>query len=450
MPDTDGRELARLPATAAGDAARPEAFGRGEHQADDGGGKSGQRKQDAKDSRPTPEGSKPAEESEGGDKSEPGGKPEQGKDKKEQEKKPFWKRPVLLSIMFLVALVATIAGVVYLVHSEHFESTDDAFIDGRISRISPRIAGKVLALLVEDNQIVTADQPLILIDPEPYEVKKRQAEAAKGQAEAQLAQARANLGVSQANAAQADADVIVANANAQNARQDLERFNKVDPAARSRQQLDAARAQQASTDAQVTAAQKKADSMHAMVTAAEKTVDAAQAGVESASAQVDQAKLDLSYTSVTAGHAGRVTRRTVEVGKNLAVGEEILDVVGTSVPQDIWVTANFKETQLRKMERNQPVTITVDSFPDDKLHGHVDSIQNGTGAVFSLLPPENATGNYVKVVQRVPVKIVLDEQPRHMLSPGMSVVPEVDVRDHQDGDGLDSNASNSPGRTTAR
>jgi membrane fusion protein (multidrug efflux system) len=136
----------------------------------------------------------------------------------------------------------------------------------------------------------------------------------------------------------------------------------------------------------------------------------------------------LSYTTVVAGHKGRVTRRTVEVGNYVSVGQELMDVVPTDVPDDVWVTANFKETQLAKMRRGQRVTISVDAYPDEQLTGHIDSIQNGTGAVFSLLPSENATGNFVKVVQRVPVKIILDTQPRHLLSPGMSVDPQVDVR----------------------
>jgi membrane fusion protein (multidrug efflux system) len=365
------------------------------------------------------------------------------KDQKEPEKKPFWKRPVLLSVMVGTALVLIIAGTLYMIHASHFESTDDAFIDGRIARIAPRVAGKVLSLNVTDNQIVSADQVLLVIDPAPFEVKVKQAIASQGQAEAQLEQAKANLEVARANADQADADVVVAQANSLNAKQDFERFNKLSPAARSQQQVDLATANQRSTDAQVTAAQKKADSMRAQVKSAQKTVDATDASVQAARAMVEQAQLDLSYTKVIAGHSGRITRRTVEVGNYVAVGQELLDVVPTDVPNDLWVTANFKETQLAHMERGQPVTITVDSFPDDKLRGHVDSIQNGTGAVFSLLPPENATGNYVKVVQRVPVKIVLDEQPRHLLSPGMSVEPEVDVRDHrQDGDANAANASN--------
>ncbi len=212
------------------------------------------------------------------------------------------------------------------------------------------MAGRVLGLKVTDNQIVSADQVLLEIDPAPFEVRLHQMTAAQGQSEAQLEQATANLEVSKANAAQSDADVVVAQANSINAKQDLERFGKIPAAARSQQQLDLATANQQSTDAQVTAARKKADSMHAMVKAAEKTVDAATASVQAAQAQVEQAKLDLSYTKVTAGRAGRVTRRTVEVGNYVAVGQEMLDIVPTDVPDGIWVTANFKETQLQHME----------------------------------------------------------------------------------------------------
>lgn len=376
---------------------------------------------------------------------------QQGKDDKKQDEKqpskPFWKRPILLSVMIIAAVTAIIVGIVYIVHTTNFVSTDDAFIDGRISHIAPRVAGKVLELKVTDNQMVSADQTLVVIDPQPFEVKVRQAQAALEQAQAQQMQAQANLEVSQANADQADADVVVADANAKNALQDFDRFMKLPPEARSQQQVDTATANHRSTVAQVTAAQKKADSMHAMVKASEKTRDAAMASVDSAKAQLEQSELDLSYTRVISGHSGRVTRRTVEVGNYVSIGQELLDIVPTDVPNDIWVTANYKETQLAHMEKGQHVTISVDSFPGDKLNGHVDSIQNGSGAVFSLLPAENATGNYVKVVQRVPVKIIIDDQPQHMLSPGMSVEPEVDVRDHhQSGDGNTANASNSNDR----
>jgi membrane fusion protein (multidrug efflux system) len=409
-PDGDGPKPPPQPrgAAPAKGPDRPEAFGRGEHP---------------QPRKPSDE-RKPGE-GEGTKQDDKKGEDEKGEGK-EQDVRPVWKRPVLMMVLLSVLLAAIIGGVYLGWWSYHNESTDDAFIDGRIVRVAPRVAGKVLRLDVDDNVPIAADTVIIEIDPQPFQVKLDQAKAAERQAEAQQAQAEANELVAEAQAAQADADVIVAQANARNAQQNFERFNKVSPQARSVQQLDAATADQRSTAATVTSQEKKADSMHAMVKAAATTVNAAIANVNAARSQVEQAVLDLSYTKVVAGHAGRVTRRRVEVGNYVDVGQEVVDVVPTEVP-DIWVTANFKESQLSHMERGQRVTISVDAYPDQKLHGHVDSIQNGTGAVFSLLPPENATGNYVKVVQRIPVKIILDDKPMHMLSPGLSVEPTVDI-----------------------
>jgi membrane fusion protein (multidrug efflux system) len=412
MPASTGPEgpasRPRLPGPTVPPEDRPEAFGRGEHVDPD------QQQKDEKD---------------GDGKGQPGGEKQGGDQKKEEQKdpRPFWKRPVLMIVLGVVLLGGIIAGVLLALHGYHYEETDDAFIDGRIIRISPRVAGKVITLNVDDNRFVKADDVLIEIDPAPYQVKVDQAVANVAQAGAQLEQSKANQQVAVATADQADADVTVAVANAKNAEEDINRYNRLTPQARTQQQIDLATANQAATAATVTSAQKKAIAMHRQADAAAKMVDSSQAAVKSAIAQKEQADLDLSYCQVRAGHKGRVTRRTVEVGNYVSVGQEILDVVPTDTPDDLWVTANFKETQLTHIKPGQHVTITVDAFPDEKLDGVVDSIQNGTGAVFSLLPPENATGNYVKVVQRVPVKIIIEGHPTHLLSPGMSVEPEVDI-----------------------
>ncbi len=420
---------------------RPEAFGRGEHAEPkkDGRQKDGQGGDD-KGGDP-----KQGDQKQGGDKQ---GDDKQGDDKPKDER-PFWRRPVLMTVLVAVLVAALLGGGYLGWWSYHYESTDDAFIDGRIVRVGPRVAGKVLKLLVDDNQDVRADTTLIEIDPQPFQVKKDQVVAAEKQAEAQQAQAEAQLLVSEAVAAQADADVTVAQANARNAQQDFERFQRVSAQARSQQQLDTAVASQKSTAATVVAQEKRADSMHAQVKAAQTTVDAAVANVHAAQSQIEQADLDLSYCHVIAGYAGRVTRRRVEVGNYVEVAQEVVDVVPTDAPRDVWVTANFKESQLAHMQVGQKVVISVDAFPDQKLHGHVDSIQNGTGGVFSLLPPENATGNYVKVVQRIPVKIVLDDQPRHLLSPGLSVEPEVDIGARPDPDVAQTSAGRADGPTHA-
>jgi membrane fusion protein (multidrug efflux system) len=270
-----------------------------------------------------------------------------------------------------VGLAAVLAIVPTVRSAFMHESTDDAFIDGHIITIAPKVAGQVTAVHVEDNQLVKAGDPLVEIDPRDYQAK--------------VAEQRGKLA-----AAVAEADRAVADA----AR--YEQIYQHDEV--SRQQLDNARSAAAS----------------------------AQATVAKERGALDQDELNLSYTRITAPQDGRVTRKSVEAGSYVAIGEALLSVV----PQNVWVTANFKETQLTHMRPGQKVTIKVDAYPGRALEGRVESIQSGTGARFSLLPPENATGNYVKVVQRVPVKILIDtpEDPNARLAPGMSVVPSVLVR----------------------
>lgn len=383
---------------------RPEAFGRGKHQE-----------------------TKNEEDAEDGKKNDGGGEGENEKDSGEKNhpsKKPFWKRPILLSVIIGVALVCIIGGMLWWLDARNYESTDDAFIDGHIVHVAPRVSGRVASLNVDDNQYVEAGTVVINIDKAPFQASVDNATAAVEQAQAKVLQAEADLIVQQANAEQAKADVVVAQANAENAEQDYQRFQSLPAEARSRQQIDNSTANQKSTAAQETAAEKKAASAEAQVQASATAIQAAKAQVAAAQAQLEQANLDLQYTDVTAGQAGYVTMRRVEKGNYVQVGEELL----TLVPKNVWVTANFKETQLTYVKQNQPVEISIDAFPGRKYRGHIDSVQTGTGAVFSVLPPENATGNFVKIVQRVPVKVLFDDVPDHVLAPGMSVEPTVDIR----------------------
>jgi membrane fusion protein (multidrug efflux system) len=220
--------------------------------------------------------------------------------------------------------------------------------------------------------------------------------------------------------------VQVAQADLTQARQDLERFSGTDPAAITRQQLEQSQATTKSSLARLDSAKQAVRAAEAQVASQKTKIEAAQASVRQNQADVDNAKLQLSYTEVLAPQAGRVTRRTVNLGNYVTPGQALVAVV----PDDMWVTANFKETQLIHMKVGQPVDVTVDAYPDTVLHAHVQSLQRGTGSVFSSLPAENATGNYVKVVQRLPVKIVFDgEDWRHLsLAPGLSVSPRVTVR----------------------
>jgi membrane fusion protein (multidrug efflux system) len=306
------------------------------------------------------------------------------------------------------------------------ETTDDAYVDGHVVAAAPQVAGRVLEVLVDDNQHVEAGQVLARIDPADYQVKLEQALAARAQAQGQLTQARAQLPVTQSAAAQAAAQVKVAEANAGKAADDLRRYRQLSGDAISKITLNAAQTQQATTAAQLDAARQAAGGEAAKVELAKAAIGTAEANLKAADAAVAQARLNLSYCEVKADLPGFVTRKTVERGNYVQVGQPMMNLV----PQRVYVTANFKETQLAHMRAGQAVTFTVDAYPRRTFRGRVDSVMNGTGSAFALLPPENATGNFVKVVQRVPVKIVLDganDDAMHRLAPGMSVVPAVRV-----------------------
>ena len=342
------------------------------------------------------------------------------------------------------------------------ESTDDAQIDGHIGPISSRVPGTVIQVYVEDNTVVRRGQILVQLDPKDYQVALERAEAdlADAIATAKAAQtgvpittttSSSNIDVSHAalNAAQhevtsAQAQVAQADANYTKASQDLKRYQAlVEKDEISRQQYDAAIAAEQAARATLDAARAAVATAESQVVQAQANVRAAQiapqqiaqfraragaaeAAVKTRQAAVDQAKLNLEYTTIRAPFDGITSKRSVEPGSVVAAGQPLFSLVDL---EDLWVTANFKETQLKGMQLNQHATIHVDAFDHD-YKGYVASFGGATGARFSLLPPENATGNYVKVVQRVPVRINFDkgEDPEHRLRPGMSVEPTVILR----------------------
>jgi membrane fusion protein (multidrug efflux system) len=380
--------------------------------------------------------------------------------------------------MFLIIGAVTLLVAVFFLwrYFTSYEDTDDAQIDGHLNSISARISGHVLKLLVQDNQYVQVGTPLVQIDPKDYQVALDRAKADYADAVALADAARENVPItsvstsSQVSSAQADvenaqagiaaarqqseaanAQLAQAEANDVKAQDDLVRYKLlVDKQEVSQQQYDQALAAAKASTAAVSAARASALAAEQQVHQAQARLLQADAGVraaltrpqqvaaiksraQSALAQVDlkkaaldQAQLNLSYTLIVAPVDGVVTNRTVEVGQNVAVGQEMMRVVNLD---DIWVTANFKETQLKYMRVGQPVTIHVDTNGKD-YKGHVQSLAGASGAITSLLPPENATGNYVKVVQRIPVKITFDagETKEHVLRPGMSVEPDVWLR----------------------
>jgi membrane fusion protein (multidrug efflux system) len=397
------------------------------------------------------------------------------------EKDLRWKRfgrrdPRFRLLLIIAALALLVSGFFLWRYFTSYETTDDAQVDGHLNSISPRVSGHVLQLLVEDNQYVEAGSPLVRIDPKDYQVAVDRAKANYADAVATAQAALVNVPItsvgtsSQLTSAQADventragiaaarqqfdaakAQLVQAEANNVKAQSDLVRYKQlVDKQEISQQQydqavataganaaaVDAARASAAAAEQQVNqalarlgqaeATLRSAGTAPQQVAATRSRAQSAQANAARLKAELDQAELNLQYTTIVAPVNGVVTGRTVEVGQNVQAGQELMRVINLD---DIWVTADFKETQLKHMAVGQPVAISVDTNGKD-YKGHVQSIAGASGAVLSLLPPENATGNYVKVVQRIPVKITFDpgETKEHVLRPGMSVEAKVWTR----------------------
>ncbi|WP_374942695.1 HlyD family secretion protein [Sphingomonas sp.] len=355
------------------------------------------------------------------------------KDGDEDKGKPsIFRKPIFWIVVVAVAAVLAIAGVFYWLHARQFVSTDDAFVDAHIVRIAPQVSGTLMQVADVDNRHVEAGRLLAVITASGRDAQVAEAQANVAQATAQLAQSRAQVGtaVQQQQAAEAQAKVPLAAAI--KAQQDLARYEallRLDRTAVAGQQLDQARANARQTAADAAAAREQIDTARAQVTVARRQVGASQAVIGARRAQVAQANVAVGDLRLTAPVAGQVVNRQVNVGSYVAPGTQLMAIV----PDRMWVTANFKETQLQLMKIGQSVEIRVDAYPDVKFHGRVDSIQRGAGQAFALLPPQNATGNYVKVVQRVPVRIEFDakngpDPRRYPIGPGMSVVPTVKVR----------------------
>lgn len=335
----------------------------------------------------------------------------------------------LILLLALLVIGAIIGGAKWWIETSKWVSTDDAFIDTHTVQVSAQVAGRVKAIPVIDNQEVRAGRPLVELDPADFQTALAQALANRQSAEGQLAQAQAQLPVAQANFDQARAQAAAAEAAFANAEIVLKRdqtLKRMGGLAISQQTVDNDTATARSDAANLAAAQQKATAAKAQIGLDEKNVQTATAAVAAAAAQVRQARLNLSYTVIKASVNGRVTNKTVAVGNYVQIGQALMALV----PDKVWVTANYKETEIGKMRIGDPADIYVDAYPGHVFHGRVDSFQAGSGSAFSLLPPENATGNYVKVVQRVPVKIMFDDHPsaHWLLGPGMSVEPYVRIR----------------------
>ena len=337
---------------------------------------------------------------------------------------PHGRRPwvVMLAIAIVIAIGA--AATSFVVSGLGWQSTNDAYLDGRVIRISPKVSGQVVALHVDDNSLVRAGDVLLEIDPADYQAKVDQAAAAVTAADSAIAQAEAQILQAEAAEGEALAHVRAAETDARQTASDYRRYAAMGTDGISAQRLETAKAAQDAADDQREASAKRLIAATAAIKVGKTAAESARSQALAARAQLRFAQLQLQYTKVIAPESGRVTKKNVEIGAFVSAGQPLLAVV----PDDLWLVANFKEVQLTKMRVGQAAEIHVDAFPDLRLKAHVQSFQAGTGARFELLPPENATGNWVKVVQRVPVKITFDQgQQLSWLSQGMSAEVKVNT-----------------------
>lgn len=381
-------------------------------------------------SRPGREGKTDKQSDEG--KSEDDKSGEDKRKEQEAERKRRRRRPFVIGGGILAVLLLVGGGLWYWLSTRGTQNTDDAYTDGTSVTIAPKVAGYVVELLVTDNTRLRAGDLILRIDPRDYIASRDQAQAQVEVAQAQLANAQANLDLARetfpARLRQAEAQREQAQAQQQKAQADLKRQRTVDPRGTTQADIDAAVA--AARVASATTGQQAANvainrPVPLNINLAQTQVKQAEASVSQAKAQLEQAELNVSYTELRAPQDGWVTRRNVYLGNYLTAGQNLFSLVSPNV----WVTANFKENQLDLMRPGQSVQVKVDAYPHLNLKGHVDSIQMGSGSKFSAFPAENATGNFIKIVQRVPVKILIDSgmDPNLPLPLGLSAVPTVQV-----------------------
>ena len=335
--------------------------------------------------------------------------------------------------------VVIVAGIYFtprMLYSFSHESTDDAFVAGTIVPVSSEVKGRVTKVYVNDNQFVKAGDPLLEIYREDYVNAVREKEENRSTLMAQAVEIESSVEEKKKALLQAHANLDAARANETLAAKELKRYEELlKDALVSQSRYDRVETQWKSAKASVDAASAAVAEAEASLSTLHARLNTQGSRVKEAEASLSTVKLDLRRTLVVAPISGRVAKKNVDPGKYVQAGAPLLSMVDD---KDIWVTANFKETQIKKMSLKQQVEIKVDAYPGVIFKGHVDSFQPGTGSVFSLLPPENATGNFVKVIQRVPLKILIDTppDPAHPLRPGLSVVPYVDIRAQKTGEKL--------------
>ena len=361
---------------------------------------------------------------------------EEGQKPNRRKKKIF----VFIFFPFLI-IIGAVTLYFYLQYEKTHISTDDAFVDGRVHIIASKVAGTVKALNVNDNQFVKKDTLLLQIDPVDYDVSVKGTQAALEMERSKLHQIRSTVATVRKQLVELAALLEFARANLElqeaNYRLSEVQFKRQEALFERgvvpRDAYDKAKTSYEVAAAQVKAVKQSIKQIEASIETQTTLIGQTESGIPPQEAQIQQKEaalkekqLNLGYTKICAPAEGYVTKRTVEVGNQIQVGQPLMAIVPLNQP-GVWITANYKETQLTRVKAGQKAKIKADTYPDKEFYGRVDSIMAGTGSAFTLLPPENATGNYVKVVQRIPVKIVLDEgtDPDHLLRIGMSVIPTI-------------------------
>ena len=358
----------------------------------------------------------------------------------EEDRPEYAKKRVFVPVILATFLL--LLGIFAAIHSTFYQSTDDAFVEGRLISVAPRVAGPVVKLLVDDNYDVKEGQLLLEIDPNDYEVRLHQAEAKLAEAKAQLKVSQKEVEVGSSNLNQSYEDVTSTHSKLDFAQKDYKRYSELYKSGiASKQEYDNSKTGLTVANANYKGATERSKSLKSALESHQAKTDAVAAEIQRLEAEVEQAKLDLSYTKIYAPQSGKVSARSVEKGNYVQIGQPLMQIV----PKRVWIVANFKEIQLTHMHPGQPVSfkeiqlthmhpgqpvsIKIDTYPGKKFKGRIESIQRATGAKSSLFPPENAVGSYVKIVQRVPVKIVFEEDiTGYNIVPGMSVVPKVKVK----------------------
>jgi membrane fusion protein (multidrug efflux system) len=329
-------------------------------------------------------------------------------------------------VVVILIAAAVIYGIVYFIHTLHHESTDDAYVAGTVVPIAAEVKGKVINVYIDDNQYVDAGKPLLEIYQQDYFDLAKEKKDTISRLTSEENELAATIAEKEKTLTKARANLDVAISEEDLAQKEVQRYDRLlKKDAVSQNQYDQMKSRWQVTVARRQAAAAAVDEAQAEVKTIEAKSTTQSFKIKEAQSAKDMAERDLTRTVVVAPISGRIAMKNVNPGKYVMPGQSLLAIV----KEDIWVIANFKETQIAKMVVGQPVEIKVDAYPAMKFSGHVDSLQTGTGSIFSLLPPENATGYFVKVVQRVPVKIIVDSKfdSQHPLWPGLSVVPTVDV-----------------------